>query len=135
MAEKFDGKNLSLTVDGVEFNADGTSVVMDNEDGDTDTQTFADLNSGTPVQWFFAITAITDLAAATFWRLLWDNAGDDLAFVFKPYGNAVVTVDKPHFTGTCTVTRKPPVGGSAGTTWTYDARLDIIGEPTMDATP
>ena len=62
MATTYDGKDLTFTVDGVQFNADGTSVVMDNEDGDTDTQTFADLQNGVPVNWFFQVTALTNLA-------------------------------------------------------------------------
>ena len=134
MAEKYDGKDLSFTVDGTEFNADGTSVLMDSEDADTDGLTFAELANGTPQQWFFQITALQDYAADTFWRMLWDNAGSEVAFVFGPKGS-VVAAGKPTFTGTLTIPRKPPVGGDAGTTWTYDLRLDIDGEPVLDDTP
>lgn len=136
MAEKYDGKNLSFTVDGVQFNADGTSVVMDNEDGDAGTQVFADLQNGTPVNWFFQLTALTDLASTTFWRMLWENAGAEIAYVFDPLGVAAApTDDAPKFTGTCKVPRKPPVGGTAGEDWTYDFRIDIVGEPTMVTAP
>lgn len=130
MATKFKGKDLSLLFDGTEeVNADGTSIVLDNEEADDDTTTFAELASGDPRQWFFQITAVSDYSDGTFWSVLWDNAGQDLAFVFKPYGNATATTSQPHFTGTATVVSKPPVGGGAGDTWTYDARLDVIGEP------
>lgn len=133
MATKHDGKNLSFLVDGVQFNADGTAVVMDNEDGDTGTQTFKDLDNGTPTDWFFQITALTDLSATSFWRMLWESAGTEVAFVFNPYGT--VTADHPGFTGTCKIPRKPPVGGTAGEDWTFDFRIDIVGEPVMDTTP
>lgn len=134
MADKYDGKDLSFTVDGTEFNADGTSVVMDSEDADTESVTFAELADGTPQQWFFALTALVDLKSTTFWRMLWDNAGAEVAFVFAPMGG-VAGAENPHFTGTLTVPKKPPVGGDAGSTWTYDMRLDIDGVPVMDVTP
>lgn len=136
MATKFKGKNLSLLFDGTEeVNADGTSIVLDNEEADDDATTFADLASGDPRQWFFQITAISDFSDTSFWTVLWDNAGEDLAFVFKPYGNAVPSAAQPHFTGTATVVAKPPIGGTAGETWTYEARLDVIGEPVRDIAP
>jgi hypothetical protein len=134
MATKYDGKDLTFTVDGVEFNADGTSVVMDSEDADTDSTTFAELADGTPQQWFFQLTALQDYAAASFWHALWDNAGSEVAFIFNPKGGPVAA-GKPSFTGTCTIPRKPPVGGDAGTTWTFDFRLDIDGTPVLDETP
>lgn len=136
MATKFKGKNLSLTVDGTEFNADGTEVVLDNEDAEDDAITFADLDSGDAVDWFFQITAVSDYGAGSFWDLLWENAGAAaVPFVFKPYGNAVPSASQPHFTGNVTIPRKPPVGGAAGETWTYEARLDVEGEPVRDIAP
>lgn len=133
-AEKYDGKDLSFTVDGQEFNADGTSVVMDSEDADTASVTFADLANGTPQQWFFQLTTLQDFKAASFWRMLWESAGDTIAYVFKPKGG-VAGADNPHFEGTCTIPKKPSLGGDAGTTWTSDVRLDIEGEPEMVVAP
>lgn len=136
MATKYDGKNLSFTVDGTQFNADGTSVVMDNEDGDAGTQTFAELENGVPVDWFFQLSALTDPAESGFWAMLWENAGSEVAFVFDPFGAGIApTTSKPKFTGTCKIPRKPAVGGQAGETWTYDFRIDIIGEPTRVTAP
>ncbi|MBT56593.1 MAG: hypothetical protein CMF72_24735 [Mameliella sp.] len=135
MATKFKGKNLSFTVDGEEFNADGTSVVLDSEDSADDATTFAELQDGDPQDWFFNLTAISDYASTSFWSVLWDNAGEDLAFIFKPYGNADASTSEPHFTGTVTVPKKPPVGGDAGTTWTYTMRLDCTDEPVRVTAP
>lgn len=134
MAEKYNGKNLSLTVDGIQFSADGTSVVMDSEDADTESTTFAELQNGTPQQWFFQLTTLQDYAATTFWTMLWDNAGSDVAFVFQPKGGPTDAAH-PEFTGMLTIPRKPSVGGDAGSTWTSDVRLDITGEPVKDITP
>lgn len=127
---KYKGKDLSLTIDGVEVNAEGTSVVLDREDADTDAVTFADLASGTPQQWFFTITAVADYGTGSFWDTMWTNAGTSVAFVFKPYGNTTASAEQPHFTGNATIVSKPPVGGDANAVWTFEARLDVDGEPT-----
>lgn len=127
---KYKGKDLSLTIDGVEVNLEATSVTLENEEADTDAVTFAELASGNPVQWFFTIEAVADYGTGTFWTTLWENAGSDVAFVFKPYGNVTATAAQPHFTGNATITSKPPVGGAANEVFTFEARLDVVGEPT-----
>jgi len=131
MSTKINGKNLSLLVNGDEFKAQGTSVLLDNEDADDTDVTFADLDFGDPKQWFMQLAALADYSAAGFWRMLWDNAGDVVAYVLKPHGNAVATADEPHFTGTVKILSKPPVGGGAGQTWNYEARLDCQEDPTL----
>ncbi len=131
-AKKYKGKDLSLLFDGTqEINADGTSIVLDNEDAEEDATTFADLQDGDPKQWFFTINAVSDYGPSTFWRLCWENAGQDVAFILKPHGNAVATDAQPHFTGTARINAKPPIGGSAGDVFTFEARLDVDGVPEM----
>lgn len=127
---KFKGKDLSLTIDGVEVNLEATSVVLDNEEADTDAVTFAELASGTPLQWFISIEAVADYGTGSLWTTLWENSGSDVAFVFKPYGNTVASATQPHFTGNATITAKPPVGGTANEVFTFEARLDVVGDPT-----
>ena len=127
---KFKGKGLSLTFGSQEVNVDATSVVLQNEEADTDAVTFAELASGTPVQWFFEMEATSDYADGSLWDYLWDNAGSTVAFTFKPYGNASASTSQPHFTGNATIVSKPPVGGTANEVFTFEARLDVVGEPT-----
>lgn len=127
---KYKGKDLSLTVGAQEFNAEGTQVVLNNEEADSDAVTFAELANGSAVQWFFELTATSDYGVGSFWDFLWENSGQTVAFVFKPYGNAVASTTQPHFTGNCTVLAKPPIGGTAGEIFTFEARLDVEGEPT-----
>jgi len=131
---KYNGKNLSLTIDTKEVNLEGTSIVLDNEEADTDSVTFAELASGTPLQWFFTITAVADYGSGSFWSTLWDGAGTTVPFVFKPYGNATASTSQPHFTGTATINAKPPIGGSANETFTFEARLYVVGEPVRKTT-
>lgn len=127
---KYNGKDLSLTFDAVEVNAEGTAVVLDNEEAEQEAVTFAEVGAGDTRQWFFTLTAIGDYSAGSVWDTLWENSGATVPFVFKPYGNAAATTAQPHFTGNATVIAKPPIGGSAGETWTFEARLDVDGVPT-----
>jgi len=127
---KYRGKDLSLMFGTEEINVEATSVNLSNEEADSDAVTFAELASGTPVQWFFEIEAVADYGTDSFWTYLWDNAGDTVAFTFKPYGNATASATQPHFTGNATIVSKPPVGGTANEVFTFEARLDVVGEPT-----
>lgn len=131
MAQKYKGKSLSITVDAKEYNMDLTSVVLQNEEADDDATTFADLQAGGSVQWYFEMEAVADYSATSLWSFLWTEAGSsNKAFVFKPYGNALATPAQPHFKGTLNVGSKPPVGGEANEVFTFEARLDVNGEPT-----
>jgi len=123
---KYKGKDLSLTIDGTEVNVEGTSVLLENEEADNDAITFAELNAGTPMQWFITIEAVADYSATSVWSLLWDNSGSEVPFVFRPLGTGAGKVE---FTGTATITAKPPVGGTANEVFTFEARLDVEGEP------
>ena len=131
MAQKYKGKSLSITVDSVEYNMDLTSVVLQNEEADDDATTFADLSAGGSVQWFFEMEAVADYSETSLWSFLWTEAGStDIGFVFKPYGNSAPSASQPHFSGTLNVGSKPPVGGEANEVFTFEARLDVNGEPT-----
>lgn len=131
MATKFKGKSLTIMIGVEEYQMDLTSIVLQNEEADDDATTFADLDAGGSVQWFFEIEAVADYSATSFWTFLWENAGTtDVTFEFAPYGNAVASASQPHFTGTLNVGAKPQVGGTANEVFTFEARLDVNGEPT-----
>lgn len=132
---KYNGGQLSLTINAVEYKTDLTNVVLDNEEADSDATTFADVGAGGALQWFFEGSGIFDASTGSLWRYIWDNSGGTgVAFVYKPYGNTTATAAKPHFTGTLTVPAKPPVGGEAGGTWTFDFRANVAGTPTLVTT-
>ena len=90
----------------------------------------ADIQAPDRVFGFFTITAVSDYGADSFWSFCWDNSGEEVTFLFKPYGNATASTSQPHFSGTATVNRKPPVGGEAGSVFTFETRFDIVGTPT-----
>ncbi|WP_156718163.1 hypothetical protein [Nocardioides sp. Leaf307] len=129
---KYKGGQLSILINNVEYKGDLTNLIMNNEEADSDATTFADEGAGGALQWFMEGTAVSDFGTGSLWNYAWTNSGQTgIAFVYKPYGNATATAAKPHFTGTLTLPAKPPVGGAAGETWSWDVRMDIAGTPTM----
>lgn len=132
MANKYKGKSLSLKVGSTEYNMDLKSVVLQNEEADDDATTFADLAAGGAVQWFFEVEAVSDYGTGSLWRYLWDNAGSsEITFTFAPYGNTTATAAQPHFTGALELGPKPAIGGTAGETFSFEARFNLVSEPTM----
>ena len=131
------GNKLALTfgTPGTDYWADATSVVLENEERSSDVVTFEDAaNYGDSRQWFFTLSAIQSTASTSFWRYLWENTGEVVAFTYAPHGNTTATADQPHFLGTCKIGPKPSVGGDAGhdNTYTFETRLDVETGPTMD---
>lgn len=135
MATRITGGSMSLKFGTLEVNAEAGKFVLDNEEKDGGYKTFADVNSGGARQWFITIESLTATDATSWWRFLWNNTGEEIAFTFIPHGNVTVTADKPTFTGTAVVGAKPPIGGDAGEEWNFEYRLEVIGEPAMDITP
>lgn len=134
-ASKYKGKSLSLKVGSTEYNMDLTSVVLQNEEAEDDATTFADLAEGGAVQWYFEVEGVSDYGTGSLWRYLWDNAGNaGVAFTFAPYGNLVPSATQPHFTGTLELGPKPAVGGQANEVFTFEARFNVTGVPTMVVT-
>lgn len=125
----YKGKGLSLTINGNEYNTDGTSWALTSEDKDI--VTFADLNAGNR-QWTLTITTVMDMAADTLWRYVWDNAGtDDVAVLAKIYGNATASADQPHVSFTVTVPNQPDLSGDANANWTTDIAFEVTDQPTL----
>lgn len=106
------GTTLSMLVDGVDYWADVTSVVLDGED-----RTF-DLFDGTVqsvrIRSWFDVEAAQSTATGSFWTFLYLHQGQDVPFAYAPHGNPEPTVDEPHFTGILTVPGPPRLGGAAG---------------------
>lgn len=131
-SRKIRGKKLTLTFGSTDYACDATSIVLESEEADDDATTFCDAQQGGARQWFFTIEAIQSMQTSSFWRYLWENTGEEIAYVFAPEGNETATADSPHFTGLLTVGAKPNVGGEANSTFTFETRLDCTAEPTLD---
>ena len=120
---------------GTDYWADATSVVLENEEAEDDVLTFEDAAGGDAGrQWFFTLAAIQSTQPTSFWRYLWENTGEIVAFTYAPHGHEVASNTQPHFLGTCKIGPKPSIGGEASRTapYTFEARLDVETGPTMD---
>lgn len=130
------GTKLTLDLAGtIQLNLQTTNVLMDNEEASGGVTTFADADEGGARQHFLTVTGVQSTEQDSFWRYAWANPGLEVAFRYRPHGNAVATAAQPHFTGTLVLGPRPALGGEAGrqNEFTFDYRMDIVGVPTMDS--
>lgn len=135
MSTRIKGNALKLTINGTDYYADCISVVLENEEATSNVVTFADAAAGGNWQWFFTIEAIQSGDTTSFWREMWDIAGDTTAidYEFNPWGLATPTTSKPSFEGTVILKQPPSIGGTASTTdeYTFTVRLDCQETPSL----
>lgn len=137
MSTRIKGRQLALQfgTPSIDYWADQTACVLDNEEADSDTTTFADAAAeGGARQYFLSLTAVQSTDTASFWRYVWEHSGEKVPFVYAPHGNETPSESKPHFVGTCTIGPRPAIGGEAGatSTYTFETRFDVEGTPVMD---
>ena len=128
---------LTLGSPGTSIATDLVSWTIENEEGDSDVITFKDAASGGSRQFYLRGSAIQSTAALSFWRQVWESAGETgVAYTVAPHGNAAATAGEPHFVGTLTYGPKPSIGGEASTSassaFTFDFEFEIDGTPTLD---
>lgn len=131
---------LKLTIDAVDYWADLSSVTLESEDASTDVTTFSDAAAGGRRDFYLTVSGVQSTDNASFWMAMWTNAGEEVAFVYAPHGNASASSTEPHFTGTVRIPAKGSftLGGeaSADGTFSFDGvRMDIVGDVTVDTTP
>lgn len=128
------GSALALSIGGVDYWADATSVLLDNEEASSDVTTFADAAAGGARLEYFTIGAIQSTATDSFWSFVRENVGAEVPFRYAVHGNAVATADQPHVLGTVKILTAPPLGGEAGATteYTFETRFDVVGKTTLD---
>lgn len=120
--------------DGTDYWADCSSVVLENADDNSGVLTFEDAANGGARAWQFTLSGIQSTASSSFWRYIWNNTGEEVAFTYAPHGNETPSADQPHFVGMCKVGPKPSVGGDADREgeYTFETRLDVTSGPTLD---
>lgn len=127
------GRQLTLTLGSPakDYMCDTTSVILDNEEADEGVTTFCDAaEAGGARQEFLTVAGIQSTDTDSLWSYLWDHAGDEVPFVYAPWGNATPSVAQPHYTGVCILGPRPTLGGAAGRTetYTFEARWDLVGK-------
>ncbi|MBZ4485963.1 hypothetical protein LQ938_09710 [Microbacterium sp. cx-55] len=115
----------SITLEGVERAVELTSWKITSEDDD---ETLVDPN---PEQvYYLEGEAYQSTASGSLWGFTRHRSGDVVAFTVRPHGNAIPTVDQPHYVGDLVVGPKPALGGDSGARWFPFAFVwRILGEP------
>lgn len=131
---------LQVEIDGDEFSLELTSAKLSAADSDSDTVTFADAAAGGAKDYTLNFTAVQDASADSLWTKIFDNAGDDVACTFIPYGNATPSVDEPHFTFNANIPAPDGdfLGGDANSSttekFTFDSAWPLDAKPTKVTT-
>jgi hypothetical protein len=92
-------RKLTLQIDALEVAPDVSAVTIESGDTDSDFVSFASAAAGGGRDYVMHLTLAQDAAAGTLWSKVWDEAGETIPYVLRPYGNAVATALQPHFTG------------------------------------
>lgn len=123
---------LDLGTPATDYWADVISVEQTH--GDPDTVTFADVMGGATSGAKLKIKAVTSTDTASFWRYVWDHAGELVAITWAPHGNTAPTPAEPHFVGMVRVGNRPDLSVEAGRTKTstFEVEWEIDGVITLD---
>lgn len=119
----------------VDYDGNIKEIKIGSDDKSDSDLTFAEAINGDTKDYKVTIKALASTAVGSFWRLLWDNPGEELAVTYGPHGNAVATADKPHFLFTAKADGRPEVGNTARRTKEreeFEVTLEITDGPTLD---
>lgn len=117
------------------YSDDLKAIGLTTDDKDDSDLTFAEAAAGLSKEFTLALTCLVSFDAGSLFAYLWDNAGATVAVVWGPYGNAVPTVTKPHFTFNAVIDGKPSIeleakGPSDKSGADVDVELQVIGDVT-----
>lgn len=115
-----------------ELDDDLKNVQITSEDKDESDLTFREAAEGDVKDFTLVLTGVQDTSDGSLWRLLWDNPGATLEFVYGPSGNAVASETEPHFQMTVKNAGKPQIGGAAArskTRYEFEHELEVLDGP------
>lgn len=108
-------RDLTLTVGGTEYATQVFSAQVESAAADSDDVTYAEASTGGGRQYNLVMTLTQDMVTSSLWSQIWDNAGDDIAVLMRPYGNSAASLTQPHFSMSANI-REPDgviIGGTA----------------------
>lgn len=76
---------------------------LKNADKDAKDLTFYEASEGVAQDFTLTVTCLVSFDATALYGFAWTNKGTEVTIVYGPYGNAVPTATKPHFTLTATI--------------------------------
>jgi hypothetical protein len=121
-------RNLTLTIGGTEYAAQVFDATVEADAADSDDVTYAEAASGGGRQYNLKIVLTQDMATSTLWTMIFDDAGDDVAVLLRPYGNASASASQPHFTMTANI-REPDgtfIGGTADISPSARQQVEVL---------
>lgn len=130
MVNRVKANSITITVDGEDFTADLSSIMLQSEEASTDVTTFADAALGGASDFFVELSGVTSTDTTSFWMTCWNNPGVEVPFVLE-----VASPTAGEFDGTLRIPAKGriPFGGeaSADGSWSFSGiRFEVVGEPT-----
>lgn len=130
---------LKFVIDGSDYWADFSAVSFQSEDASSDVNTFYSASLGGQRDFYFTVSGVQSTATTSLWVAMWESAGEEVAFVYAPHGNATASAAQPHITGIVRIPAKGSfmLGGeaSADGTFSFDGvRMDVVGEVDYDVT-
>ena len=131
MVNRVKANSITITVDGDDYTADLSSIMLQSEEASSDVTTFADATAGGSSDWFIEMSGITSTDLASFWRTCWNNPGDEVPFVLTSSTALAST-----FTGTLRICAQGrlPFGGEASADGTFSwsgVRFEVVGAPVL----
>jgi hypothetical protein len=135
MVNRVKANSITITVDGDDYTADLSSIMLQSEEASTDVTTFADATAGGASDWFIEMSGVTSTEMTSFFMACWSNPGDEVPFTLE-----TTSSDAGEFTGTLRIPAKGriPFGGEASADGTFSwsgIRFEVVGEPTWTAAP
>lgn len=99
-------RNITLTIDGVDYAPQVNMVELTLGDAPGGTQSFTEVRPHG--EWAMQIDAFYSQDAGSLNRILFDNFGEELSFIVNP-GGGTIGADNPAYTGTLIVNELPPL--------------------------
>lgn len=126
---------LQISVGGTDYTAQVSKAVIVSGAADSDFVTFEDAANGGAREYRLEFIAAQDMETTTLWDQVWTAAGDTVACLLKPYGNATASSTQPHYTFNATITEPDGefIGGEANASTT--ARMTFECSWVLDAKP
>lgn len=135
MVNRVKANSITITVDGDDFTADLSEIMLQSEEASSDVTTFATAALGGSSDWFIDMSGVTSTDATSFFMTCWNNPGAEVTFALD-----VSSPTAGGFDGTLRIPAKGriPFGGTASADGTFSwsgIRFDVVGEPTFTAAP
>lgn len=118
------GQKLGFQINGKPVWPDMSEAELSPSSDDSFATFGSILAGGTPMQ--LKVSGIVSTAATSLWRLLFDNVGKELPFIFAPNGNDVPSNDQPHYVGRVTIKQPPNLPVKINDVSSFDLEMPVV---------